>query len=107
MEVSGMHQATAEKLRERLEELRRRAGVIEDDLRHPLDADSSEQAVDLADDEALVGVNDVLRQEMADIRAALSRLEEGSYGTCTRCGEPISSARLDALPTATRCVACA
>lgn len=95
------------KLRERLSELEARAEEIEDDLRHPLDADSSEQAVDLADDEALSGVSDVLRREIADIRAALSRIEEGSYGVCAVCGNDIAPARMEALPTATRCINCA
>lgn len=102
-----MHEATAETLRARLQELESRAGEIEDDLRHPLDADSSEQAVDLADDESLAGVSGVLRREIADIRAALARIEDGNYGVCARCGAEISARRLEALPTATRCIDCA
>ena len=101
------HDAIADKLRTRLEELEGRATEIEDDLRHPLDADSAEQAVDLADDEALAGIDDVLRREIAQIRAALLRIENGSYGSCTRCGEDISAARLEAQPTATLCIDCA
>jgi RNA polymerase-binding protein DksA len=97
----------AEQLRARLAELESRAGEIEDDLRHPLDADSSEQAIDLADDEALAGIDDVLRREIAQIRSALLRIENGSYGSCTRCGEKIAPARLEAQPTATRCIDCA
>ncbi|MCB1749489.1 MAG: TraR/DksA C4-type zinc finger protein, partial [Gammaproteobacteria bacterium] len=45
--------------------------------------------------------------ELALIGAALGRLERGEYGTCTRCGEPIAPARLEALPYAERCAACA
>lgn len=96
-----------ESLRSRLIELIGRAEAIEDDLRHPLDADSSEQAIDLADDEALSGVDDVIRQEIHEIREALLRIERGEYGTCTACGEPINPKRLEALPTATRCIKCA
>lgn len=96
-----------ETLRARLREIEGRAEVVEEDLRHPLDADSSEQAVDLADDEALAGVSDVLRREAMEIRAALARIEEGHYGTCAVCGEEIAPARLEALPTATRCISCA
>jgi len=98
---------TEEQLQARLEELERRAEEIEDDLRHPLDADSSEQAIDLADDEALAGVDDVLRREIAQIRAALLRIENGTYGICARCGGDIGAERLEALPTATRCIRCA
>ena len=96
-----------EQLEQRLADLLERADVIEDDLRHPLDADSSEQAIDLADDEALEGVDDVLRQEIAQIRAALLRIENGSYGRCSQCGEPIPRERLEARPIATRCADCA
>ena len=41
-----------------------------------------------------------------DIRAALARIEEGSYGECERCEEPIPAKRLDALPWARLCVSC-
>lgn len=97
----------AAKLRERLAELTVRADVIEDDLRHPLDADFSEQAIDLADDEMLEGVDDVLRAEAQQIRFALARIENGTYGVCSNCGKDIPAARLEVQPIATRCVACA
>lgn len=94
-------------LKAKLAELLGRAEEIEDDLRHELDADSSEQAIDLADDEALSGIDDVLRQEIHEIRLALVRIEDGSYGTCMACGNDIRPERLEALPTATRCIKCA
>ena len=100
-------QALASLLKARLAELLGRAEDIEDDLRHPLEADSSEQAIDLADDEALIGVDQVLRHEIEDIRSALIRIENGTYGVCAVCGDAIAPARLEALPTATRCIKCA
>lgn len=99
--------ALASKLRARLAELAERSSEIEDDLREPLDADYSEQAVDLADDEALEGVDAVLRAEARQISLALARIDNGTYGTCTNCGETIALARLEAEPAATRCVKCA
>ncbi|MCB2075283.1 MAG: TraR/DksA family transcriptional regulator [Novosphingobium sp.] len=96
-----------ELLRSRLAELTGRAEAIEEDLRHPLDADSSEQAIDLADDEALAGIDDVIRQEIHEIREALLRIERDEYGTCVSCGADINPERLKALPTATRCIKCA
>ena len=102
-----LHHAMVDALRTRLAELEGRAGNIEEDLRHPLEADSTEQAVDLADDEALAGVSDVLRREIAETRAALARAEQGQYGLCEQCGQRISPERLNALPTATRCISCA
>jgi len=94
-------------LKAKLSELLGRAEIIEADLRQPLDADSEEQAVDLADDESLAGVDAVLRQEIHEIRDALLRIENGTYGVCASCGDAIGAARLAAQPTATRCIRCA
>lgn len=47
------------------------------------------------------------QQRVVLIKAALARLDEGEYGYCLGCGEPISEGRLKADPTAARCVACA
>lgn len=44
--------------------------------------------------------------ELADVRAALGRLTDGSYGTCIDCGQPIELQRLVAMPAAARCLAC-
>jgi RNA polymerase-binding protein DksA len=44
-------------------------------------------------------------QELNDIDAALRRMEDGSYGTCDECGQEIGYPRLDAQPTALRCIA--
>lgn len=43
-------------------------------------------------------------EEMREIDAAIGRMESGGYGDCMHCGEPIAFARLQAEPTATRCV---
>jgi DnaK suppressor protein len=47
------------------------------------------------------------RQHLADIDAALRRIDDGSYGVCERCGQPIAPGRLAARPTASTCVSCA
>ena len=44
---------------------------------------------------------------LAGIDAALGRLDAGSYGTCTRCGEPVGAGRLAARPAAALCIRCA
>jgi RNA polymerase-binding protein DksA len=43
---------------------------------------------------------------LASIDEALKRLGEGSFGTCARCGKPISEERLEAMPYATKCIDC-
>ncbi len=43
---------------------------------------------------------------LAEIDAALSRIEDGTYGTCTTCGRRIPGERLEARPWATLCIDC-
>ena len=43
-------------------------------------------------------------RQLRAIDAALQRIEEGTYGTCTRCGRPIDPERLEAIPWATLCL---
>jgi RNA polymerase-binding transcription factor DksA len=47
------------------------------------------------------------RRRVVEARAALARLDAGTYGTCERCGAPIPAERLAARPTASLCVRCA
>lgn len=41
-----------------------------------------------------------------DVNAALELMDAGDYGICQDCGRPITEARLRAIPSATRCIAC-
>ncbi|HEY0442675.1 MAG TPA: TraR/DksA C4-type zinc finger protein [Candidatus Limnocylindrales bacterium] len=40
------------------------------------------------------------------VEAALRRIEQGTFGTCSICGEPIATERLEALPWAASCIDC-
>lgn len=55
----------------------------------------------------VVSLIEQAREHLAAIDEALARLDEGGYGRCEVCGQPIAPERLAARPTATRCVACA
>jgi RNA polymerase-binding transcription factor DksA len=44
---------------------------------------------------------------VAELDAALARVDLGTYGTCERCGQPIGAPRLEALPAARTCIRCA
>ena len=48
-----------------------------------------------------------VRGHLAEVEAAIQRLEGGTYGVCERCGQPIARARLEARPAARTCIACA
>jgi RNA polymerase-binding protein DksA len=45
-------------------------------------------------------------QVLRAIEGALGRIDEGTFGTCQTCGEPISEERLEAIPYATQCIDC-
>ena len=54
-----------------------------------------------------IGVGRSLESGLARTERALAKLDEGSYGTCDRCGEPIPERRLEAMPDSVLCVRCA
>src|SRR3954451_11625821 len=53
-----------------------------------------------------LALRDRADQQLALVDAALARLDDGSFGQCVRCGEPIATGRLEALPWAPRCIDC-
>jgi RNA polymerase-binding transcription factor DksA len=103
MDILGVRR----RLEIQLDELLARAGHIGADLLSPHSADSEEAAVEAESDEPLLGQSALLELEIAQVRAALSRLQDGNYGVCTSCGENIAPARLEAMPDAMQCIACA
>ena len=48
-----------------------------------------------------------VREHLAEIDRAVALIDDATYGICERCGLPIPTGRLEARPTARRCVACA
>lgn len=44
--------------------------------------------------------------DMRDIEAAFQRIKDGEYGVCADCGDDVGFARLQAYPTAKRCIVC-
>ena len=94
-------------LLDRLGELDSRLHRIEQELDAPHSKDWEEAAVEREGDEVLERLGARGEAEIARIRAALQRIREGTYGTCARCGEEISEARLATLPDTPLCRHCA
>ena len=94
-------------LEAQLAELEDRLSRIERDLAEPPDADSSERAVQMEDDDALEGQAALVSNEIASVRRALERIEDGTYGECANCGNAIADGRLEARPEAALCIECA
>ncbi len=67
-------------------------------------ADSSQVTAERGETEALIAT---LTESLKAVEAALARMEQGTYGVCEKCGGSITGARLEAMPTATRCINCA
>jgi DnaK suppressor protein len=51
-------------------------------------------------------LDDNAKRVLPQIDAALKRIDDGKYGTCTSCGKPISEGRLEARPSSTVCIEC-
>ena len=43
---------------------------------------------------------------LAEVQQALARIDNGTYGICTNCGQLIPEVRLEAIPWATLCLTC-
>jgi DnaK suppressor protein len=54
-----------------------------------------------------VGVANDLQALKTDVERALEKLDQGSYGVCDSCGEPIPAGRLEVAPASALCIECA
>jgi DnaK suppressor protein len=106
--------------RDELLRLRARASAEADVLAGSLEALFAASRDSNADDEhdpegatigferaQLTALLNAARQRMSEVDDALSRVDDGSYGICERCGRPIPPERLEARPFARSCVTCA
>lgn len=76
-----------------------------EDGRRELDPEDASTLI--GGDEVLEGIEGAALAELAEIRAAIARIDGGTYGTCESCGGDIGEKRLAALPHARFCVSCA
>jgi DnaK suppressor protein len=72
--------------------------------REPGDSGDESMASALADFNITIADRQV--HGLRDIEAALQRVKNGEYGTCIDCGDDIAFTRLQAYPTAKRCIVC-
>jgi DnaK suppressor protein len=68
--------------------------------------DIADKAVSSYTREFLYSLNDSERNTVQQIDQALARIEDGSYGFCQNCGNPMSEKRLIAIPWSRHCVDC-
>jgi DnaK suppressor protein len=106
-------EAATERLREERDEVRARLAIMTRDLVSLFAASADSNADDEHDPEGqtiayersqLSALIQGAQEHLCGIEAATTRLQQGSYGICEVCHQPIPAARLDARPTARTCV---
>jgi DnaK suppressor protein len=99
--------ATRDQLLAEKRKLGERVTKIHDHARNPLDANSTEQAAQIGNLAVVSQLESDALEQIAEIDAALQRMQSGHYGLCAECGDPIGKERLVARPAANECVDCA
>src|ERR1039457_1194988 len=100
-ETNGVQEILERKQAELVRVLRTRAGIAIERSADPMDEIKSASERDLA-----IGNVDRESKLLRDVRAALRRQQEGSFGICIECESEISPKRLAAVPWAPRCIVC-
>lgn len=112
--LGSLHGVENDDARKRLESEQARVEGLIDELKTELGTAESEDISELADydqhpadtatetfeREKDLSILEQLEEELAELQAALERVDAGTYGIDEETGEPIDPARLEALPTA-------
>ena len=102
------------RLEEKQAEIQQHIAVLTGSPAPPEDAISAsdgvfepeEEAVDLQETDVDQAILDNEKALLAEVQQALARIENGTYGICSNCGQPIPEKRLEAIPWATLCLVC-
>jgi DnaK suppressor protein len=65
-----------------------------------------EEATETLELEKRLALEKRIRDQLAEVEHALDKFEQGTYGLCDGCGQPIDPARLEVLPQANLCLSC-
>lgn len=68
--------------------------------------DIGDEAANIYNKQILLTLNENERMGLKEVDEALDRIENGTFGICEECGEPIGPKRLEVKPTAKYCVPC-
>lgn len=90
----------------RLAQVERLRNEAADDAWNQPKPDETDQGSEAVERERLRSLAERSHDDLQAIEAALKRMDDGTYGVCVDCGEPIAPARLNARPEAATCVDC-
>jgi len=68
--------------------------------------DIGDEAANMYNKQVLLSLNENERMRLQEVDESLDRIENGTYGICEECGEPIGLKRLEVRPVAKYCVSC-
>jgi DnaK suppressor protein len=105
--TGGSNDALRAELQAKKQELSSRLERITANLQRGFNSDSKEMAKELEDSEVVDALGNEARTEIAKVSAALIRMDNGRYGICVECSEPIEVNRIKAYPYADECIDCA
>jgi RNA polymerase-binding transcription factor DksA len=97
----------AKELRRELEELRGQIAALEEGLEEKPDYGMGKGDPSITRWELDQAMLSDLKRRAESLEQQLSRISQGTYGICERCGAPINPDRLAVLPDATLCIQCA
>ncbi len=98
----------SEILKKRMDDLINEARAQMEDLTEVKEnmADMTDQASAEVDRDFLLRIKDRERKLILKIKEAVARIDDGTFGICEVCGEPIGEERLRARPVTTQCIEC-
>jgi DnaK suppressor protein len=79
---------------------------LQETLKSEVDAEFDEADPSFVEQESALALAQALEHKLASIDYALRQAQNGAYGICESCGEPIDPARLEAVPETTLCLKC-
>lgn len=84
----------------------RAIGIEQDDENGSLGNHIAEDGASIAEAERIVTITEDFQHILAQVNAALERMNEGTFGACQRCGKLIGEERLAAFPYVAYCIEC-
>jgi len=89
-----------------LEELKTTASLVAERRERGSYSEGEELATEIVEVEKGLILEKHARDQLAEVQHALDKFDQGIYGLCDICGQPIEPARLEALPHASLCLSC-
>jgi len=77
-----------------------------DEVAFDADAGFSDRSHSTEERSRIIATTRALRANLRDVERAQARVDDGTYGTCERCGNGVGDERLDAMPWALLCIDC-